>query len=77
MKKSLFMICIFSVIFINAQDCSELFFSEYVEGYSQNKALDEAIAKAKADGAKVDRQDYVFANWDPFKDYGSAQYAEL
>ena len=44
---------------------------------SQNKALDEAIAKAKADGAKVDRQDYVFANWDPFKDYGSAQYAEL
>ena len=40
MKKSLFMICIFSVIFINAQDCSELFFSEYVEGYSQNKALE-------------------------------------
>ena len=44
---------------------------------SQNKALDNAIAKAKADGAKVDREDYVFSNWDPFKDYGTAQYAEL
>ena len=32
-----------SVLFamsVNAQDCSELFFSEYVEGWSQNKAIE-------------------------------------
>ena len=32
-----------SVLFtmsVNAQDCSELFFSEYVEGYGQNKAIE-------------------------------------
>lgn len=42
-----------------------------------NKALDDAIAKAKAGGAKVSRDDFVFADWDPNKDFGPADYAKL
>lgn len=44
---------------------------------ARNKALDEAIAKAKSDGAEVSRDDFVFSNWNPSEDYGPAQYAEL
>jgi multiple sugar transport system substrate-binding protein len=44
---------------------------------ARNKALDDAIAKAKAGGAEVSRDDFVFANWDPANDYGPARYAEL
>ena len=44
---------------------------------AHNKALDDAIAKAKAGGAKVSRDDFVFADWDPNKDFGPADYAKL
>ena len=42
MKKILLVLSVFYSLNIEAQvlDCSELFFSEYVEGYSQNKALE-------------------------------------
>lgn len=33
------------------------------------KALDDAIAKAKTKGAKVSREDFVFSDWDPRKPY--------
>ncbi|MGH3504864.1 MAG: ABC transporter substrate-binding protein [Nocardioidaceae bacterium] len=42
-----------------------------------DKNLDEAIAKARKKGAKVSRDDWVFPNWDPSKDYTAADYAEL
>lgn len=44
---------------------------------AHNKALDDAIAKAKADGANVSREDFVFADWDPNTDFGPADYAKL
>jgi multiple sugar transport system substrate-binding protein len=44
---------------------------------ARNKAMDDAIGSAKADGANVDRSDLVFANWSSNEDYGPAQYAEL
>lgn len=44
---------------------------------ARNKAMDDAIESAKADGANVDRSDLVFANWSSNEDYGPAQYAEL
>lgn len=40
MKKLLFSAFVLSLSLANAQDCSELFFSEYVEGTGQNKALE-------------------------------------
>lgn len=40
------------------------------------KALDSAIAAAVKDGAKVSREDWVFSNWDPSRDYGAADYDE-
>jgi hypothetical protein len=40
MKKTLLLLSVLFTIGLNAQDCSELFFSEYVEGYGQNKALE-------------------------------------
>jgi|TARA_B100000780_G_scaffold147164_1_gene102834 hypothetical protein len=41
MKKYLLLFAtLFSTSFLSAQDCSELFFSEYVEGYGQNKAIE-------------------------------------
>lgn len=43
MKKSLLLLSVFFAISLNAQtvpDCSELFFSEYVEGYGQDKAME-------------------------------------
>lgn len=41
------------------------------------KAFDDAFAKAKAQGANVSRDDLVFPNWDPSKDYTEADYAAL
>ena len=41
MKKGLlFIATIFSFGALNAQDCSDLIISEYVEGWSNNKALE-------------------------------------
>lgn len=42
-----------------------------------NKAIDAAFKAAKDGGAKVDRSDLVFANWDPGKDYLAADYRAL
>ena len=42
-----------------------------------NKQIDDAFAQAKAAGAKVSRDDMVFPNWDPTKDYGDADYKAL
>jgi multiple sugar transport system substrate-binding protein len=38
------------------------------------KALNDAIGKAKSQGANVSRDDWRFANWDPSKDYAEADY---
>ena len=40
MKKTLLLILTITTSFLSAQDCSQLFFSEYVEGWSNNKALE-------------------------------------
>ena len=40
MKKILLSMSVLFAMSVNAQDCSELFFSEYVEGWSQNKAIE-------------------------------------
>jgi hypothetical protein len=40
MKKILLSLSVVFAVSVNAQDCSELFFSEYVEGYGQNKAIE-------------------------------------
>ena len=40
MKKVLLLIFSISTSFLFGQDCSQLFFSEYVEGWSNNKALE-------------------------------------
>lgn len=40
MKRLLFSAAVIAVSALQAQDCSELFFSEYVEGSSKNKALE-------------------------------------
>lgn len=42
-----------------------------------DKELDRAIKAAQAKGAKVTRDDWVFPNWDPTKDYAEADYAAL
>lgn len=39
-----------------------------------NKALDAAIMKAKENGAEVSRDDLVFRNWDPTRDYTVEDY---
>jgi ABC-type glycerol-3-phosphate transport system substrate-binding protein len=36
---------------------------------AQQKALEQAIADAKAAGAKVSIEDFIFADWDPTKNY--------
>jgi multiple sugar transport system substrate-binding protein len=41
------------------------------------RALDQAIAKARAQGANVSRDDWKFANWDPARDYTDADYRAL
>ena len=40
MKKTLLLIFTIITSLLYAQDCSQLFFSEYVEGWSNNKALE-------------------------------------
>ena len=40
MKKALQLVFCLSTTFLFGQDCSQLFFSEYVEGWSNNKALE-------------------------------------
>ncbi|MEQ4206901.1 extracellular solute-binding protein [Actinopolymorpha sp. B9G3] len=42
-----------------------------------NQALDDAIEAAQAKGAEVSRDDWVFPNWDPTKDYTPEMYDEL
>jgi len=42
-----------------------------------DKELDRAIKAAQAKGATVSRDDFVFPNWDPAKDYTDADYAAL
>ena len=39
-----------------------------------DKELERAIAAAQAKGARVSRDDYVFANWDPTRDFLEADY---
>lgn len=39
-----------------------------------NAALDDAIATARKAGAEVSRDDWVFPNWDPTRDYTKDQY---
>lgn len=39
-----------------------------------NKALDDAFAAAKAAGAEVSRDDLVFANWQPDRDFVASDY---
>ena len=39
--------------------------------------LDRALKAAQAKGAKVSRDDWKFANWDPTKDYTDADYKAL
>jgi multiple sugar transport system substrate-binding protein len=38
------------------------------------RALEQAIAKAKQKGANVSRDDWKFANWNPAEDYTAADY---
>nr|WP_272209615.1 hypothetical protein [Marinicella sp. W31]MDC2875433.1 hypothetical protein [Marinicella sp. W31] len=42
-----------------------------------NKALDAAFKTAKDNGANVSRDDLVFPNWDPSKDYVASDYEAL
>jgi multiple sugar transport system substrate-binding protein len=39
--------------------------------------LDRAIAAARQKGAQAARQDWVFPNWEPTKDYTEADYKAL
>ncbi|MGI8916788.1 MAG: ABC transporter substrate-binding protein [Chloroflexota bacterium] len=42
-----------------------------------NKELDRAIKAAQAKGAKVTRNDWVFPNWDPTRDFAPEDYSAL
>lgn len=42
-----------------------------------NAALDKALAEAAKTGSKVSRDDLIFANWDPSRDYVQADYNAL
>ncbi len=42
-----------------------------------NAELDRAIAAAQAKGVEVERDDFIFPNWDPYQDYTDEDYAEL
>lgn len=44
---------------------------------AENKDLDNAIATVQKSGGKITRDDYVFPNWDPSKDYTQADYEAL
>ena len=56
MKKTLLFLFVITTTFLNAQivDCNELFFSEYIEGWSQNKAIEVY----NPTNATVDLSDY-------------------
>lgn len=41
-----------------------------------NKALDTSIAEARAKGADISRDDWVFADWDPKKDFDAEDYGQ-
>ena len=41
---------------------------------NMNRALDAAMKEANDKGADVSRDDLIFANWDPKKDYTGADY---
>ncbi len=43
----------------------------------ENAELDRAIEAARGKGAQVSREDWVFPNWDPTRDYTEADYAAL
>lgn len=42
-----------------------------------NQNLDQAIAAARAKGANVTRDDWVFPNWNPAQDYSASDYKGL
>lgn len=42
-----------------------------------NAELERAIKAAQDNGAQVNRDDWVFPNWDPAEDYGLEKYEEL
>ncbi|WHX50110.1 sugar ABC transporter substrate-binding protein [Paenibacillus woosongensis] len=44
---------------------------------SVNTAMDKAIKEAQANGAKVDKEDFVFSNWNADKDYTNEDYAAI
>ena len=54
MKQFLLSVSVLFAMSVNAQDCSELFFSEYVEGWSQNKAIEVYNPTS----ASIDLSDY-------------------
>ena len=54
MKQFLLSVSLLFTMSVNAQDCSELFFSEYVEGWSQNKAIEVYNPTS----ASIDLSDY-------------------
>jgi len=56
MKKTLLFLSVIATTFLNAQivDCNDLFFSEYIEGWSQNKAIEVY----NPTNATVDLSDY-------------------
>lgn len=54
-------------IFTGEIDDAAKAFKEY--NATLNKAFDNSIADAKAGGAKISRDDWVFADWDPAEDY--------
>lgn len=43
----------------------------------EDAELERAIEAARANGAQVTRDDWVFPNWDPTRDYVEADYAAL
>jgi multiple sugar transport system substrate-binding protein len=42
-----------------------------------DKSLDTAIAKAKSEGAKVDKNDFIFPNWSSDKNYSQQDYKSI
>ncbi|MFA7273909.1 MAG: lamin tail domain-containing protein [Crocinitomicaceae bacterium] len=59
MKKTLLTVCIALTSSLFAQDCSKLFISEYVEGWSNNKALEIYNPTSSA----IDLSEYVVARY--------------
>lgn len=60
MKKSLLLLSLFSCISLTAQDCSEVFISEYLEGLGNNKALEIYNPTGQA----VDLSEYFVVRYD-------------